>query len=38
MDEEEVEVVQAPQFELVVSKLLYVFFRMEGVPQFGGDD
>lgn len=33
MDEEEIEIVDSPEFELVASHLCYVFRCVEGVPQ-----
>jgi hypothetical protein len=38
VDEEEVEIVQAPELELIVSELLYMLLRVEGVPELGCDD
>ena len=38
VDEEEVEVIQSPELELIVSKLLYMLLGVESVPELGGDN
>lgn len=38
VNEEEIKVFKAPEFQLIVSELLDVLLGVEGVPQLGSDD